>query len=36
VLTKLGMTYLGLVNRYYGSETTYFELLRTDWNRQRV
>jgi RimJ/RimL family protein N-acetyltransferase len=28
VLTKFGMTYLGLVNRYYRRETTYFELLR--------
>lgn len=28
VLTKIGMNYLGLVNRYYGRETTYFELLR--------
>ena len=27
VLTKLGMTYLGIVDRYYGRETTYFELL---------
>jgi RimJ/RimL family protein N-acetyltransferase len=33
VLTKLGMTYLGLVNRYYGKETTYFELLRANWPR---
>jgi len=31
VLTKLGMKYLGLLNRYYGKETTYFELLRADW-----
>jgi len=30
VLTKLGMTYLGLVNRYYGRETTYFEMFRGD------
>jgi [ribosomal protein S5]-alanine N-acetyltransferase len=36
VLTKLGMTYLGIVNRYYGRETTYFELLSADWKRQRV
>jgi len=31
VLTKIGMAYLGLVNRYYGKETTYFELLRANW-----
>ena len=27
VLRKTGLTYLGLVNRYYGRELTYFELL---------
>jgi RimJ/RimL family protein N-acetyltransferase len=32
VLTKLGMTYLGLVNRYYGKETTYFELKKEVWS----
>jgi RimJ/RimL family protein N-acetyltransferase len=26
VLRKAGLTYLGLVNRYYGRETTYFEI----------
>lgn len=31
VLSKTGLTYLGLVNRYYGRETTYFELLRSSW-----
>jgi ribosomal-protein-alanine N-acetyltransferase len=32
VLLKLGMRYLGLVNRYYGRETTYFEMLRGEWS----
>lgn len=36
VLTKLGMTFLGLVSRYYGRETTYFELLRGDWETTRA
>lgn len=36
VLTKIGMTYLGLVDRYYGRETTYFELLRPDWEASLI
>ncbi len=32
VLEKLGMRYLGNVNRYYGRETTYFEMVRFEWS----
>jgi len=36
VLRKAGLTYLGLVKRYYGRETTYFELPTGDWLRARL
>jgi RimJ/RimL family protein N-acetyltransferase len=31
VLRKAGLNYRGLVNRYYGRELSYFELLAADW-----
>lgn len=32
VLQKAGLHYLGIVDRYYGKPTAYFELLRPEWD----